>query len=65
MIGVLALLQLVMGVELTCIVGVLRGGGDTRLGFLFDCGTLWLASIPLGFFTGLVLHWPCPPCTPA
>ena len=47
MIGVLALLQLVMGVELTCIVGVLRGGGDTRLGFLFDCGTLWLASIPL------------------
>ena len=60
MIGVLALLQLVMGVELTCIVGVLRGGGDTRLGFLFDCGTLWLASIPLGFFTGLVLHWPVP-----
>lgn len=60
MIGVLAVLQLVMGVELTCIVGVLRGGGDTRLGFIFDCGTLWLASIPLGFFTGLVLGWPVP-----
>ena len=58
MIGVLALLQLTMGVELTCVVGVLRGGGDTRMGFLLDCGTLWLTSIPLGFFTGLVLHWP-------
>ncbi len=60
MIGVLALLQLTMGVELTCVVGVLRGGGDTRMGFLLDCGTLWLTSIPLGFFTGLVLHWPVP-----
>ena len=60
MIGVLALLQLTMGVELTCVVGVLRGGGDTRMGFLLDCGTLWLTSTPLGFFTGLVLHWPGP-----
>ena len=62
MIGVLALLQLTMGVELTCVVGVLRGGGDTRMGFLLDCGTLWLTSIPLGFFTGLVLHWPVYAC---
>ena len=65
MIGVLALLQLTMGVELTCVVGVLRGGGDTRMGFLLDCGTLWLTSIPLGFFTGLFCTGPCPPYMPA
>ena len=36
----LALLQLVIGFDVTCIVGVLRGGGDTRFAFYNECGTL-------------------------
>lgn len=59
-IGVLAILQLTLGVDVTCIVGVLRGGGDTRTCFLYDCGSLWLISVPMGILAGLVLHWPVP-----
>lgn len=59
-IGVLALLQLLLGVDVTGIVGVLRGGGDTRTAFMYDCGALWLLSVPAGIITGLVLHLPVP-----
>ncbi len=59
-IGVQALLQITLGVDVTCIVGILRGGGDTRTAFIFDCGALWLVSIPAGILAGLVLHWPVP-----
>lgn len=38
--------------------GVLRGGGDTRFLMVADVLFLWLASIPLGVLTGLVLHLP-------
>lgn len=48
-IGVLACLQLVLGIDVTCIVGILRGGGDTRTAFVYDCGALWLVSIPMDF----------------
>jgi putative MATE family efflux protein len=36
--------------------GVLRGGGDTRFLMLADILFLWVASIPLGAFAGLILH---------
>ncbi len=58
--GVLALLQLILCVDVTCIVGILRGGGDTRTAFLYDCGAVWFVSIPAGIITGLVLHFPVP-----
>ena len=38
--------------------GVLRGGGDTRFLMLADVLFLWVASFPLGFLAGLVLHLP-------
>lgn len=38
--------------------GVLRGGGDTRFLMMADILFLWLVSIPLGAFVGLVLGWP-------
>ena len=38
--------------------GVLRGGGDTRFLMVADILFLWLASIPLGYLAGLVLHLP-------
>lgn len=34
--------------------GVLRGGGDTKFLMMADILFLWIASIPLGFLTGLV-----------
>ena len=38
--------------------GVLRGGGDTKVLMWADNIFLWLASIPLGYLAGLVLHLP-------
>ncbi len=38
--------------------GVLRGGGDTKFLMVADILFLWVASIPLGYFAGLVLHLP-------
>ncbi len=58
--GVMALLQLVLCAEITCIVGILRGGGDTRTSFLYDCGALWAISIPAGIITGIWLEFPVP-----
>lgn len=36
--------------------GVLRGGGDTQFLMIADVIFQWVASIPLGYFAGLVLH---------
>lgn len=38
--------------------GVLRAGGDTKFLMAGDILFLWVASIPLGILSGLVLHWP-------
>lgn len=34
--------------------GVLRGGGDTKFLMIADVLFLWVASIPLGYLSGLV-----------
>ncbi len=38
--------------------GVLRGGGDTKFLMAADILFLWVLSIPLGIFAGLVWHLP-------
>ena len=38
--------------------GTLRGGGDSRFVLLCDVGAMWGLSVPLGFLSGLVFHWP-------
>lgn len=38
--------------------GILRGAGDTRFLMVADILFLWLLSVPLGYFTGLI--WGCP-----
>lgn len=58
LIMILASLQLVLAFDITCIVGVLRGGGDTRFAFLIDVGTVYLIALPLGAIAGFVLHFP-------
>ena len=40
------------------IVGVLRGGGDTLVAMLLDTVPMYVLSIPLALYGGLVLHWP-------
>lgn len=58
LITILALLQPVLAVDITCIVGVLRGGGDTKIAFLLDCGTVYFLALPLGAVAGYVLGFP-------
>lgn len=55
---ILAVVVVFMAMAGTAIVGVLRGGGDTRFALFNDVVFMWCISIPLGFFTGLYLHWP-------
>lgn len=57
-ITVMAFLQLSISIEVTTIVGILRGGGDTRTAFLIDCGCLWAIGLPMGLLAGFVLHLP-------
>lgn len=58
MMFILALVQPVAALDIVNIVGILRGGGDTRLALMLDGGGMWIVNIPLGILTGLVLKVP-------
>ena len=58
MMLVLALVQPVAAIDILSIVGILRGGGDTKLALALDGGGMWLVNIPMGILTGLVLKIP-------
>lgn len=45
-------------VTCTCIVGIFRGGGDTKFGMFIDAGILWGWSILLGFLAAFVWELP-------
>lgn len=40
------------------IVGILRGGGDTRFSMVLEIVSLWLVAVPLGFIAGMVFDLP-------
>lgn len=40
------------------ICGVFRAGGDAKFGFIMDCISMWLVSIPLGLIAAFVLKLP-------
>jgi len=40
------------------IVSVLRGGGDTRFGFLLDITSVWCIGVPMAFFGAFYLKLP-------
>jgi putative MATE family efflux protein len=44
----------------TNIIGVLRGGGDTKFAMTVDILTLWLIALPCGAVAGLIFKWPIP-----
>lgn len=58
LITILASLQVVLALDITCIVGVLRGGGDTKFAFFIDTGTVYLFALPLGAVAGFALGFP-------
>ncbi|MBQ5324103.1 MAG: MATE family efflux transporter [Oscillospiraceae bacterium] len=53
--AVLTIFQTVGGINM---FGTLRGGGDSKFVLFFDVSSMWLFSVPLGWLSGLVLHWP-------
>ena len=55
-----AFLQPLIAYDIICTIGILRGGGDTKMAFLLDCGALWLVGVPLAYFSGLVWSWAPP-----
>ena len=54
----IGIIMLFRGVNSMMTKGVLRGGGDTRFLMVADILFLWVASVPLGYLAGVVLHWP-------
>lgn len=42
----------------TGVIGILRGGGDTKYALFAELVTLWGISVPLGLIMGLWLHLP-------
>lgn len=42
------------------IVGILRGGGDTRFAMFIDITTLWVFALPIGALAGLYFKLPFP-----
>jgi Na+-driven multidrug efflux pump len=40
------------------IVGILRGGGDTKFNMMIETGSVWLIGVPLAFLSAVVLKWP-------
>lgn len=56
--GIMGLLLLIGGMEITSIIGILRGAGDTRFAFFVDTCCMWLVSVPMGVLAGYVLLLP-------
>ena len=40
------------------IVGIFRGGGDTKYSMLLEIGCVWLVGVPLAFISALVFKFP-------
>jgi len=57
-LAVIAFYQIPKMFTFTMIVGILRGGGDTRFCMYLDLLSVWLIGVPLGFISVLVWHWP-------
>lgn len=58
MMVVLAFTVFFQSSSLPCIIGILRGGGDTRFGMALDLSFMWLFSIPLGLLCAFVWKLP-------
>lgn len=55
---VLAVFFFIKSFNGTLIVGVLRGGGDTKFSMVLEMGAVWLVGVPLAFLGALVFSLP-------
>lgn len=55
LIAVYAFILVFEAISLHLIVGILRGGGDTKYAAFLDVTFLWVISLPVGLFVGFVL----------
>lgn len=55
---VLAVFLFIKSFNGTLIVGVLRGGGDTKFSMVLEMGSVWLVGVPLAFLGALVFNLP-------
>ena len=60
MMLILAVSTLFQAFNCTTIIGILRGGGDTRFALIVDASTLWFGSLVLGFLGAFVFQWSVP-----
>lgn len=58
MLTVVIFIQPLSAIDIVNIVGVLRGGGDTKLALALDGGGMWLVNIPMSILLGLVIKAP-------
>lgn len=58
MIYVAAAIGFFVSIAATGVVGILRGGGDTKYSLLIEIIALWFVAVPLAYFAAFVLHWP-------
>ena len=55
-----ALILVLQSMSVQYVVGIFRGGGDTKFSMFIDTAFLWIFAIPLGAYVGLVLKWAPP-----
>ena len=48
----------IKAVNLMNFIGIVRAGGDTRVGMWMDIGPMWLIGVPLAWFAAFALGWP-------
>ncbi|MGI6403062.1 MAG: MATE family efflux transporter [Oscillospiraceae bacterium] len=58
--GIVAFMSPFSAISMVTIVGVLRGGGDSRFAAYADVVPLWVITIPLGYLAGHVWGWTVP-----
>lgn len=61
LLAVRALIFTLASFNSVMVVGVLRGGGDTRFSMYMETAAVWLVGVPLAFFGALVLKLPIAP----
>lgn len=59
-IAVYAAIIVFQSFNMVNIVGILRGGGDTRFAMAIDITALWAFALPCGALAGLYFKWPLP-----
>ncbi|MHB8062005.1 MAG: MATE family efflux transporter [Ruminiclostridium sp.] len=60
MMFVMSYFVVAQALNTTLIVGVFRGGGDTKFGLFLDITTMWGGSILLGILAAFVFNWSIP-----